>query len=88
MHGNQEWETSAAGLAVLSIGPARCYKGKTRHEESHFQQQVERNWSVPAVSWKRQNEGGDQEQEEGARSRTAQQGQSGFKKLPVLRCSK
>jgi hypothetical protein len=31
VHGNQEWETSTIGRPVLSIGPARCYKGKTIH---------------------------------------------------------
>jgi hypothetical protein len=44
MHGNQEWETSTIGQAVLSNGPARCYEGKRRHEESQcYNQNLRRN---------------------------------------------
>jgi hypothetical protein len=36
--------------AVLFIGPSRCYKRKTKREESHFPLRVERDQLVRVVS--------------------------------------
>jgi hypothetical protein len=57
MYGNQEWETSKAWRVVLSIGLARCYIGRTRHDVSSFRLWVSIEGvrqSVPAASWKRE----------------------------------
>jgi hypothetical protein len=36
LHDDQEWKATTMGWAVLSIGAAGCYIGKTQHETSQY----------------------------------------------------